>query len=321
MNEHIGNDLCVDIITQAINEMKEAQGEAFSLENINLAELERRTGISRARLRRLKKNGFELRPHGRKGMKSSDTVLSGYTSALDNLLKLGVTNSVVCLERLNEVGFTGSLSTVKRYIAAHRDLVPAKRQAVAPQGNRGRRYKTDPGEAFQMDWGFTWVIDPNGKEYRVACFAMVCHHCGKMYIEFFPNAKQENLFIGMIHAFYMMGVPKYVLTDNMKSVVIKRDFEGHPIWNVDYEAFMNTVGFRTKLCKPRHPFTKGKVERLMRFVKDNFLAGRLFWNITDLNEQALRWCDKHNARYHKEVDDIPDFLHSSRCSKVAVPLT
>ena len=320
MNEHIGNDLCVDIITQAINEMKEAQGEAFSLENINLAELERRTGISRARLRRLKKNGFELRPHGRKGMKSSDTVLSGYTSALDNLLKLGVTNSVVCLERLNEVGFTGSLSTVKRYIAAHRDLVPAKRQAVAPQGNRGRRYKTDPGEAFQMDWGFTWVIDPNGKEYRVACFAMVCHHCGKMYIEFFPNAKQENLFIGMVHAFYMMGVPKYVLTDNMKSVVIKRDFEGHPIWNVDYEAFMNTVGFRTKLCKPRHPFTKGKVERLMRFVKDNFLAGRLFWNITDLNEQALRWCDKHNARYHKEVDDIPDFLHSSRCSKLAQPL-
>ena len=320
MNEHIGNDLCVDIITQAINEMKEAQGEAFSLESINLAELERRTGISRARLRRLKQNGFEPKPHGRKGMRSSDTVMSGYTSALDNLLKLGVTNSVVCLERLTEIGFTGSLSTVKRYIAAHRDLVPAKRQAVAPQGNRGRRYNTGPGEAFQMDWGFTWVIDPNGNEYRVACFAMVCHHCGKMFIEFFPNAKQENLFIGMLHAFYMMGVPKYVLTDNMKSVVIKRDFEGHPIWNVDYEAFMNTVGFRTKLCKPRHPFTKGKVERLMRFVKDNFLAGRLFWNITDLNEQALRWCDKHNARYHKEIDDIPDFLHSSKCSRTALPL-
>lgn len=270
MNKHNGNDLYIEIIAQAIEEMKEVQGESFSLENVNLAELERRTGITRARLRRMKANGFKSVPHGRSGQKADYTVLSGYTSTLDSLLKIGVTNSVVCLDRLNEMGYTGSLSTVKRYIAAHKYLVPAKRQQVNPQGNRGRRYRTGPGEAYQMDWGFTWVTNPNGNEYKVACFAMICHHCGKMYIEFFPNAKQENLFIGMIHGFYMMGVPKYILTDNMKSVVTKRDFEGHPVWQKDYESFMNTVGFRTKLCKPRHPFTKGKVERLMRFVKDNF---------------------------------------------------
>ncbi len=61
-----------------------------------------------------------------------------------------------------------------------------------------------------------------------------------------------------------MGVPEYVLTDNMKSVVIRRDLEGRPIWQVDYAAFMACVGFGTRLCKPRHPFTKGKVERLIR---------------------------------------------------------
>lgn len=83
---------------------------------------------------------------------------------------------------------------------------------------------------------------------------------------------------------------------------------------------MNTVGFKTRLCKPRHPFTKGKVERLIRFVKNNFLAGRLFWNITDLNEQALGWCDRHNARHHREIDDVPDLLHSSKCSDLALPL-
>lgn len=320
MNEHIGNDSCIEIITQAIDAMKAEQGDSFSLENINLAELERRTGITRARLRHLKQNDFKVKPHGRTGMRSENTVLSGYTSVLDNLLMLGITNSVVCHERLTEVGFTGSQSTVKRYIAAHQDLVPAKRQLVAPQGSRGRRYKTSPGESYQMDWGFTWVTDPSGKEFKVACFAMICHHCGKMYVEFFPNAKQENLFIGMIHAFFLMGIPKYVLTDNMKSVVNKRDFEGHPIWNVEYESFMNTVGFKTRLCKPRHPFTKGKVERLIRFVKSNFLAGRVFSNISNLNEQALAWCDKHNARYHKEIDDIPDFLHASKCANVALPL-
>ncbi len=71
----------------------------------------------------------------------------------------------------------------------------------------------------------------------------------------------------MIHAFIYMGIPHYVLTDNMKSVVIKRDFDGRPIWNHDYEVFMKTIGFETRLCKPYHPFTKGKVERLIQFVK------------------------------------------------------
>ena len=312
--------MCIEIITQAIDAMKAAQGDSFSLEKINLAELERRTGVTRARLRKLKKDNFQLKPHGNKGRKAETTVLSGFTSVVDNMLMAGVDNSAVIFDQLDDLGYAGSLTTLKTYIASHKDLVPAPRQQVAPQGNRGRRYRTDPGEAFQMDWGFTWVIDPNGKEYKVACFAMICHYCGKMYIEFFPNAKQENLFIGMIHAFYMMGVPKYVLTDNMKSVVDRRDLEGHPVWNKDYESFMNTVGFMTKLCKPRHPFTKGKVERLVRFVKGNFLAGRLFWNITDLNEQALRWCDKHNAKYHKVIDDIPDFLHSSKCESLTFPL-
>ena len=45
-------------ITEALDEMRREAGESFSLEKVNLAELERRTGVSRAKLRRLKENGF-----------------------------------------------------------------------------------------------------------------------------------------------------------------------------------------------------------------------------------------------------------------------
>ena len=310
------------IIAQAIAEMEEAYGEFSSLDQINLADLERRTGLSRSKLRRLKKNGFQETPCTRPQVRK-EHIIDGYSSVLDAMLRNGVSNSVVCHERLQEMGFTGSCSTVKRYIAAHKHLIPAKRQQVAPQGNRGRRYTTEPGHTYQMDWGFTDVITPDGFVYRVACFAMVCHHCGMRYIEFFPNAKQENLFIGMIHAFQYMGIPLYVLTDNMKSVVIRRDLEGHPVWQKDYESFMKDVGFETKLCKPRHPFTKGKVERLVRFVKDNFLADRVFSNITDLNWQALEWCNAKNDTYSHSVDGIPQLLHSNACSKQlhALPMT
>ena len=271
------------IIAQAIAEMEETFGEFSSIEDINLAELSRRTGLSRSKLRRLKANGFRETPHGLAGQRK-EQILDGYTAVLDSLLRSGVSNSSVCMERLH-----------------------------SPQGNRGRRYTTSPGEAFQMDWGFTDVLDYNNYTFRVACFAMICHHCGQRYIEFFPNARQENLFIGMIHAFQYMGIPRFVLTDNMKSVVLRRDMDGRPIWQKDYENFMKTVGFETKLCKPRHPFTKGKVERLVRFVKDNFLVDRAFSNITDLNWQALDWCNYQNNLYHRATDSVPQQVHMTNC--------
>ena len=61
MKENKSNGLD-DIISQAIEEMKSEQGNNFSLEKINLAELDRRSGISRAKLRRLKENGFVFKP-------------------------------------------------------------------------------------------------------------------------------------------------------------------------------------------------------------------------------------------------------------------
>jgi transposase len=34
---------------------------------------------------------------------------------------------------------------------------------------------------------------------------------------------------------------------------------------------MQHLGFATTQCLPRHAFTKGRAERLVRYMKDNFL--------------------------------------------------
>lgn len=318
MNKGKDNNDLQEIITQALENLKSIHGENFSISDVSLADMERLTGISRQRLRTLKKNGFIIRPHGLKGKKSNNAgTVSEYSDIMNDLLKSGVRNASVIYDRLLERGYTGSKSSVKRYVSSHAYLVPAKRQIVSPQGNRGRRYETGPGECYQMDWGFVNAESQDGVITRIACFAMVCHHCGKRYIEFFPNAKQENLFIGMVHAFMFMGVPSYVLTDNMKSVVIRRDSDGHPVWQSDYELFMGNLGFETKLCKPRHPYTKGKVERLVRFVKDNFIAGRPYRELTDFNYEALSWCRRKDSIYSRCVDCIPEQKHQSECMKKA----
>ena len=117
MKNNNGNDLCT-MIAQAISEMEAEQGKSLSVDEINLAELEHRTGITRSRLRRLKSNNFKPIPHGRTGHHTENTVLSGFTGALDNtLLRQGITNSAVCLERLQGLGYSGGQTQInKMYI-------------------------------------------------------------------------------------------------------------------------------------------------------------------------------------------------------------
>ena len=147
MNKKESNDLQATI-SQAIQEMKKEAGDAFDLDRINLAELQRRTGISRKRLRNLKKNGFVVKQHGLSGIKRNHTVLSGYTDIIDALLRKGVTNSSAIKDRLVDAGYSGGLTQIKEYITSHKHLIPAKRQTVAPQGSRGRRYTSAPGSLF-----------------------------------------------------------------------------------------------------------------------------------------------------------------------------
>ena len=57
MNDNERNDL-QKIITHVLQEMEEKTGEKSDFTKVNLAEPERRTGITRKRLRKLKDDGF-----------------------------------------------------------------------------------------------------------------------------------------------------------------------------------------------------------------------------------------------------------------------
>ena len=59
----------IAIITQILDDMQKEQGKRFDIEKVNLAELERRTGISRSKLRKLKSKGFKTAANGLVGGK------------------------------------------------------------------------------------------------------------------------------------------------------------------------------------------------------------------------------------------------------------
>ena len=310
-----------EIMDNALAEMAEEAGGTLGPPRANLAAFRGKTGPARSKARTPEKKGFKVTPHGRCGTRARAAVPAGFTDTTGELLRGGVTNSSVCLDRIRERGYEGGPATVKDHVAGHRYLVPARRRSAAvPQGSRGRRSRTRPGEAHRAGWGFADAGDWLGGACRIACLALACRHCGTSYVGLFPNARQENLSVGMVHAFMLMGVPEWVSADNMRSVVIRRDSDGRPVWQADYATFMACVGLETRLCRPRHPFTKGKVERLIRFVKENFLAGRTYENVTQPDASALEWCPARGSRYRKAPGRVPPGGRVGGCSaRAALP--
>lgn len=61
----------------------------------------------------------------------------------------------------------------------------------------------------------------------------------------------------------------------------------------------------SKVCRVRRPQTKGKAERLVDYVKNNFIPGRQFKDLEDLNSQAMEWCEKADSKVHGTTGEIP----------------
>lgn len=222
--------------------------------------------------------------------------LDPFKSTIDEMVQSGIFNCVVIYERLRELSYTGGITIIKDYVKAMR---PARSYPAV------RRYETSPGKQAQMDWGITHYIDEQGIVHKTPVFVMIMGSSRSKYVEFTKRCDFYSLLKCMVNAFeYFGGVPQIVLTDRMKTVIDGSE-AGKPLWNKRFEDFAVDMGFIPKVCRPRRPQTKGKVERLVNYVKDNFLPGRQFGDVDDLNLQVLEWCRNVDRKPHGTTGEIP----------------
>lgn len=222
--------------------------------------------------------------------------LDPFKEYIHELMAAGIFNCVVIMERITEKGYDGGISILKDYVKPFR---PAKKSPAV------QRYETPPGKQAQMDWGICHYVDDMGHEHKVPAFIMILGNSRMKYVEFTKRCDLFSLQRCILDAFeYFEGVPETILTDNMKTVILGRE-SGKPVWHPGFLDFANDIGFVPKVCKVRKPQTKGKVERLVHYVKDNFMPGRVFSDIHDLNRQAISWCDKVNAKISSSTRYTP----------------
>lgn len=228
------------------------------------------------------------------------TKLDAYKQQIDQWLEEAPYSAVRILEKLQGQGFDGKYSIVEGYVRGEKMDLDEKATV---------RFETMPGKQGQMDWGFfeDHLVYEDGKWKKLYCFLMILGYPRMRYIEFVTDMSTNTLIRCHQNAFrYFGGYPEEILYDNMKQVVIKRLLKQEdPTLDRQFEDFAGSYGFKPILCRPYRGQTKGKVERTVQFVRDDFMVGIKYESLSDLNGQAQAWCNKVNGKVHATTNEIP----------------
>lgn len=228
--------------------------------------------------------------------------IDAYTLYIDELLYEAPYSAVRIKELIEEhYGVSISYTAVQQHV---------KQTKTALHKKATVRFETMPGLQAQVDWGFFEnykVVDESGDEKKLYCFLMILGYSRMRYIEFVTDMTTSTLIRCHINAFrYFNGYPQEILYDNMKQVVIKRLLrQKDSELNKEFEDFAGFYKFKPILCRPYRGQTKGKVERTVRYVRENFMVGIRYKDLIDLNHQAYQWCDKVNQKTHATTLEVP----------------
>ena len=196
----------------------------------------------------------------------------------------------LCASRLytmvKERNYPGGPDHFRHLIAEHRPRKAAEAFL---------RLKTLPGEQGQVDWGHFSHLTIGQAKRPLMAFVMVLSYSRKIFCRFYLNQQTANFLRGHVAAFeHWNGLPRVLLYDNLKSATIER--QGDAIrFNPQLLEFAAHYHYEPRPVAVYRGNEKGRVERAIRYIRDNFFAGREFSDIDDLNQQALLWCEGQSS--------------------------
>lgn len=222
---------------------------------------------------------------------SNGSKLEPFYEYLQHRMSEGVWNASVLFREIVSLGYTGQVSILRDWIHPQREQ--AKQVAV-------RRFETPAGHQAQVDWGEIGHIETELGRKTLYCFVFTLGHSRAMFADVTTDTRIGTL-LRMHHAAFhaLGGVPREILYDRMKTVVLgiddRQENRFHPLF-ADFSAYW---GFSPRACRAYRPQTKGKVENGVSYIRKNFLCGRQACNLDDLRAQLKTWTwDVANNRIH-----------------------
>jgi transposase len=177
---------------------------------------------------------------------------------------------------------------------------------VSPKVAAGR-YDFGPGEEMQHDTSPHDVV-VGGKKMRLQCASLVMCFSRRRFIQCYPRWTRFHVKAFLTRALgFLGGSSSRCMLDN--STVIMTGGTGADATAVpEMKAFADRFGFTFVAHRIGHANRSARVEGPFFHVENNFYPGRTFADLADLNTQAITWCAKYNAVFHKSFAGIPDEL-------------
>ncbi len=169
------------------------------------------------------------------------------------------------------------------------------------------RFEGLPGEYLQVDWGeirrFPFTQQAPATRYFLTCRLKYSRWSWVCWAD---TMRQETLIRGLVDCFVALGfVPWVLVFDNMKTVTSGRDASNQPLWTPALLQLAAEFSFHPQACDPRAGNQKGSVESLVKWVKGNFLPGRVFMDDADLAAQTGEWLTMANTRVSSATGVAP----------------
>jgi len=206
--------------------------------------------------------------------------------------------------------------TVSRYVKELRE------ENNLPKAAETRAYEavpeSPPGKQMQVDFGEKWMSSADGSRVKVRFAAFVLSHSRYKYVEFQSRPfTTTDLCRAVRECFsYMGGIPQE-LVFNQDSVATVSENYGDVIHTYEFEKLRQDLKFSIYLCRAGDPESKGKVESVVKFVKQNFLENRIYADDYILNNCALDWLDRTgNAKMHSTTKCIPAQVFKLECESL-----
>jgi len=182
------------------------------------------------------------------------------------------------------------------------------------------RIVTGPGEEMQHDTS-PCTVRLGERKLTLQCASLVLGYSRMLYVQFYPRFQRFHMKVFLTDAFtHFEGCCRRCVIDNT-SIAIACGSGQRAKMAAEVEAFEERFGFRFLAHEIMHSDRKGKVENPFGWVQRNFLVGRQFTDLADLNRQALEWCERGRRKVKRELKASPlELFAAEKPHLVPLPL-
>ena len=163
------------------------------------------------------------------------------------------------------------------------------------------------GLQAQVDFGQYNMRDGLAKRVKVWFFAMSLSRSRYKFIFFshIPFTSHTAIEAHEKSFSFFNGVPDQIVYDQDK-VFLTDENRGDLLLTTAFKDYCRERKFHLHFCRKADPESKGKIENVVKYVKQNFLYNRPFSGISLLNTEALAWLLRTaNAKPHAGTQKIP----------------